>query len=88
MSSRKPAADFIIAGGLPGFSIEGFHFMSDTVKIKRPMSCRRHENLGGRTAQDPVGNSLKVRTRAEDSKDDFDSPLLERTLNLEKGSTG
>jgi hypothetical protein len=58
--------------------------MSDTVKIKRPMSCRRHENLGGRTAQDPAGNSLKVRTRAEDSQDDFDSPLLEHTLNLEK----
>ena len=59
--------------------------MSDTVKIKRPMSCRRHENLGGRTGQDPTGNSVKVRTRAEDSQEEFDIPLLERTLDLEKG---
>jgi hypothetical protein len=62
--------------------------MSDTVKIKRPMSCRRHENLGGRPALDSTGNGVKVKTRADDSTDDFDSPLLERTVNLEKGSTG
>jgi hypothetical protein len=60
--------------------------MSDTVKIKRPMSCRRHENLGGRNAQDPAGNSVKVKTRADDSQEDFDGPLLERTVNLEKDS--
>jgi hypothetical protein len=62
--------------------------MSDTIKIKRPMCCRRQENLGGRAAQDSSGNSVKVRTRADDSQDDFDSPLLERTVNLEKGSMG
>jgi hypothetical protein len=60
--------------------------MSDTVKIKRPMSCRRHENLGGRTAQDPAGNGVKVKTRADDSQEEFDSLLLERTVNLEKDS--
>jgi hypothetical protein len=62
--------------------------MSDTVKIKRPMCCRRHENLGGRPVQDSAGTSVKVRTRAEDLHDDFDIPLLERTVNLEKGSMG
>jgi hypothetical protein len=63
--------------------------MNDTVKIKRPMYCRRHQDLGGRTKQDPMGNSVKVRTRALDSEDDSDGPLLlERTVNLEKGSAG
>jgi hypothetical protein len=61
----------------------------DTVKIKRPMCCRRHEDLGGRTKQDSLGTSVKIRTRAQDSQDDdLDSPLLERTVNLERGSTG
>lgn len=60
--------------------------MNDTVKIKRPMDCRRHEDLGGRVKQDPLGNSVKVRTRARDSQDDFDCSLLEHTVNLKKGS--
>jgi len=62
--------------------------MSDTVKIKRPMCCRRHEDLGGRPQQDSEGNSVKVRTRAQDSQEDSDCSLLERTVNLEKGSVG
>lgn len=62
--------------------------MNDTVKIKRPMCCRRHEDLGGRTTQDPLGNSVKVKTRAQDSQDDPDGALLEHTVNLEKGSAG
>jgi hypothetical protein len=63
--------------------------MNDTVKIKRPMCCRRHQDLGGRTKQDSLGNSVNVRTRALDSEDDSDgSLLLERTVNLEKGSAG
>ena len=63
--------------------------MNDTVKIKRPMCCRRHEDLGGRTKEDSLGNGVKVRTRALDSQDDSDgSLLLERTVNLERGSTG
>jgi hypothetical protein len=63
--------------------------MNDTVKIKRPMICRRQEDLGGRSKQDSLGNSVKVRTRALDSEDDSDgSLLLERTVNLEKGSGG
>ena len=60
--------------------------MNDTVKIRRPMDCRRHEDLGGRTKQDSLGNTLKVRTRAQESQDDFDGSLLEHTLNLENGS--
>jgi hypothetical protein len=59
--------------------------MNDTVKIKRPMCCRRHQDLGGRTKQDSAGNSVKIRTRAQESPDDFDGSLLERTVNLEKG---
>ena len=60
----------------------------DTVKIKRPMCCRRHEDLGGRTKQDSLGNSVKIRTRTQESQDDFDGSLLERTVNLEKGPAG
>ena len=62
--------------------------MNDTVRIERPLSCRRREDLGGRTKQDSPGNGDKVRTRAQESQDDFDDPVLEHTVNLEKGSEG
>jgi hypothetical protein len=64
--------------------------MSDTVKIERPMWCRRQENLGGRIQQDSLGNSIRVRTRAQDSQDDSARSWLEleRTANLERGSAG
>jgi hypothetical protein len=62
--------------------------MNDTVKIKRPMCCRRHEDLGGRTKQDSLGNSVKIRTRAQESPEDLDGSLFEHTVNLEKGSAG
>jgi hypothetical protein len=62
--------------------------MNDTAKIERPMCCRRHEDLGGRTKQDSLGKCVKVRTRAQDSQDDLDCPLLERTVNLGRGSAG
>jgi hypothetical protein len=68
--------------------ILGIQFMNDTVRIKRPLSCRRHEDLGGRTKQDSLGNSIKVRTRAQESEGDFDGSLLEHTANLDKGSEG
>ena len=42
--------------------------MSDTVKIERPMCCRRHEDLGGRIKEDSLGNAIKVRTRVHDSQ--------------------
>jgi hypothetical protein len=45
--------------------------MNDTVKIERPMSCRRHEDFGGRVKQDPLGNTLKVKTRVYDPQDEF-----------------
>jgi hypothetical protein len=54
----------------------------DTVKIKRPLYCRRQQDLGGRTTQDLLGNAVKVRTRAAESPDEFDGSLLEDTLNL------
>jgi hypothetical protein len=62
--------------------------MNDTVKIERPMCCRRHEDLGGRTKQDSLGNTIRVRTRAHDSQDDFDRSWLEHAVNLERGSAG
>jgi hypothetical protein len=72
-----------LAGGIfVRRSIAGFNVMNDTVKIKRPMLCRRQEDLGGRTAQDSLGNPIKVRTRADESPDEFDGSLLENTLNL------
>ncbi|HLZ99865.1 MAG TPA: hypothetical protein VKP66_18150 [Steroidobacteraceae bacterium] len=59
--------------------------MNDTVKIPRPMCCRRHEDLGGRIKQDSLGNTVRVRTRVHDSQDDLALSWLERTANLEKG---
>jgi len=60
--------------------------MNDTVRIERPLRCRRNEDLGGRTQQDSLGNSVKVRTRAQESQGDFDGSFLEHTVNFEKGS--
>jgi hypothetical protein len=60
--------------------------MNDTVKIERPMCCRRHEDLGGRIKEDSLGNTIRVRTRTGDSQDDFS--WLESTVNLEKSSAG
>jgi hypothetical protein len=60
--------------------------MTDTVKIERPMCCRRHEDLGGRIKQDSLGNTIKVRTRAHDSQDDFVGSWLELEVNLERRS--
>jgi hypothetical protein len=68
--------------------IEGFHAMNDTVKIKRPMCCRRAEDLGGRIKEDSMGNTIRVRTRAGDSQDDFARSWLESTVNLERSSAG
>jgi hypothetical protein len=62
------------------------HAMNDTVRIKRPLCCRRQQNLGGRTTQDLLGNSVKVRTRAQESPDDFDGSIFEHTIDWEKGS--
>lgn len=45
--------------------------MNDTVKIERPIACRRHEDLGGRVKLDARGNTVRVRTRVHDSQDDF-----------------
>jgi hypothetical protein len=55
--------------------------MNDTVKIKRPLSCRRHEDLGGRTGKDSLGNPVKVKTRAHDSEDDLSRSWLDLTDN-------
>jgi len=62
--------------------------MCDTVKIKRPMCCRRQQDLGGRIKQDSLGNTAKVKTRASDSEDEPSSSLLEITQNLGRGSAG
>jgi hypothetical protein len=67
--------------------IEGFRTMNDdTVKIERPMCCRRHEDLGGRIKQDSLGNTIKVRTRVHDSQDDFARSWLEPKVNLKRKS--
>jgi hypothetical protein len=62
--------------------------MNDTVKIKRPMCCRRHEDLGGRTKQDSTGNTIRVRTRVHDSQDDFARSWLELRVDLERDTAG
>jgi hypothetical protein len=67
---------------------EVFPTMSDTVKIERPLRCRRHEDLGGRTKQDSVGNAIWIRTRANDSQDDLSTSWLSITASSEQGSRG
>jgi hypothetical protein len=61
--------------------------MSDTVKIKRPLFCRRREDLGGRSKEDSPGIAIKVRTRAHDSQDPS-SLGLELTEDSETGQEG
>jgi hypothetical protein len=62
--------------------------MNDTVKIERPMCCRRQENLGGRTQQDSLGNTIRVRTRVQDSQDDAARSWLELAVDLDRRSAG
>jgi hypothetical protein len=62
--------------------------MNDTVKIKRPMCCRRREDLGGRVKQDSLGNTFRVRTRVHDSQDDFARSWLELRVHLERDAAG
>jgi hypothetical protein len=62
--------------------------MSDTVKIKRPLFCRRRVDLGGRSREDSPGAAVKVKTRAHDSEEDTSSSLLELTDKWDKGSEG
>jgi hypothetical protein len=56
--------------------------MNDTVKIERPMCCRRHENVGGRIKQDSLGNALRVKTRVHDSQDELVRSWLDDKENL------
>ena len=62
--------------------------MNDTVKIERPMCCRRHEDRGGRMKQDSMGNPIRVQTRVQDAQDVFTRSWLELARNFEKGSPG
>jgi hypothetical protein len=57
--------------------------MNDTVKIERPIACRRHEDLGGRVKLDSRGDTVRVRTRVHDHQDDFapSSPELAESLS-------
>ena len=50
--------------------------MNDTVRIERPLHCRRHEDFGGRITTDSLGNSIKVRTRTHDHQDDVAASSL------------
>ena len=64
--------------------IEQTQDISDTVKIERPMCCRRQTDLGGRLAQDSTGNTVTIRTRAYESQNDLSHSLslFELTDNL------
>jgi hypothetical protein len=62
--------------------------MNDTMKIERPLCCRRHEDLGGRIKQDPLGNTIKVKTRVHDSPDDYARSWLEFAVNDERSPAG
>jgi hypothetical protein len=56
------------SGALAG---KGVRVMSDTVRIERPMCCRRRADLGGRVKLDSSGNAIQIRTRVQDSREDF-----------------
>ena len=62
--------------------------MSDTVKIQRPMCCRRREDLGGRIKKDSQGNIIRVRTRVHDSQDDLARSWLDLRVNLRSDARG
>lgn len=62
--------------------------MSDTVKIKRPLFCRRLQDLGGRIKEDSPGTVVKVRTRAQESGEDLADSLLELTDKWERPPEG
>jgi hypothetical protein len=76
----------MIAGRQVRRLIQGVHVMNDTVKIERPMYCRRHEDLGGRIKRDSLGKTIRVRTRVHDSQDDLARSWLELRAHLERGS--
>jgi len=61
--------------------------MNDTVKIERPMYCRRREDLGGRIKHDSLGDTIRVRTRVHDTQDDLSSSWLELSEKRLKGPT-
>jgi hypothetical protein len=67
---------------------EVFPTMNDTVKIERPLRCRRHEDLGGRTKQDSVGNAILIRTRANDRQNDLSTSWLSIPASGEHGPHG
>jgi len=62
--------------------------MSDTVKIERPIFCRRHEDLGGRLKEVSLGTTVKVRTRAHESEDDLSLAAFELKEDSERDSEG
>jgi len=53
--------------------------MCDTVKIERPLFCRRREDRGGRLTRDSSGNVVRVKTRAADSLDALELSWLGTT---------
>jgi hypothetical protein len=62
--------------------------MSDTMKIKRPIFCRRHEDLGGRLKEVSPGTTVKVRTRAHESADELSLSEFELKDDSERDSEG
>jgi hypothetical protein len=53
--------------------------VNDTVKIERPLCCRRSEDRGGRVKRDPMGNETRVRTRVYDAANDLSNSWLSLT---------
>ena len=43
--------------------------MSDTMKIPRPLFCRRQNDAGGRTKVDASGEKARVKTRFSDEQE-------------------
>ena len=54
--------------------------MCDTVKIERPLFCRRREDRGGRQNRDAEGNPVMVKTRAADSLDELELSWLSASV--------
>jgi hypothetical protein len=60
--------------------------MSDTMKIPRPLFCRRQNDAGGRTKMDGSGDKARVKTRFSDEQEfpDTSSPPAESIPDRER----
>ncbi len=62
--------------------------MTDTVRIERPMFCRRQNDGGGRVKHDSQGNAVLVRTRISDTQEVPDISAISVAIEPTGGTAG